>query len=66
MTGLAELAGRKYKSAAQNFLKTNLDYWDSCDVMTPNDIAIYGGLCALATFSRLELQNSVICNKYVV
>lgn len=62
MTGLAELAGRKYKLAAQHFLKTNLDYWDSCDVMTPNDIAIYGGLCALATFSRLELQNSVICN----
>lgn len=63
MTGLAELASRKYKVAAHNFLRTNLDYWDSSDVMTPNDIAIYGGLCALATFNRLELQNSVICNK---
>lgn len=63
MTGLAELAGRKYKLAAQNFLKSNLDNWDSCDVMTPNDIAIYGGLCALATFSRVELQSSVIGNK---
>ncbi|XP_029341309.1 COP9 signalosome complex subunit 1-like [Acyrthosiphon pisum] len=62
MTGLAELAGRKYKLAAQNFLKANFDNWDSCDVMTPNDIAIYGGLCALATFNRLELQNNVICN----
>lgn len=63
MTGLAELASRKYKVAAQNFLRTNLDYWDSSDVMTPNDIAIYGGLCALATFNRSELQSSVICNK---
>jgi len=63
MTGLAELAGRKYKVAARNFLRTNLDYWDSSDVMTPNDVAIYGGLCALATFNRLELQNSVISNK---
>lgn len=63
MTGLAELASRKYKAAAQKFLRTNLDYWDSYDIMTPNDIAIYGGICALATFNRLELQNSVICNK---
>lgn len=63
MTGLADLAGRKYKLAAQNFLKTNLDYWDSSDVMTPNDVAIYGGLCALATYTRLELQTYVICNK---
>lgn len=63
MTGLADLAARKYKSAAQNFLRTHLDYWDSNDVMTPNDIAIYGGLCALATFNRLELQNNIICNK---
>lgn len=62
MTGLAELAGRKYKVAAQHFLQTNLDYWDSNDVITPNDVAIYGGLCALATFNRLELQNNVICN----
>lgn len=63
MTGLAELAGRKYKVAAQNFLRINLDFWDCSDVMTPNDVAIYGGLCALATFNRLELQNSVISNK---
>lgn len=63
MTGLAELAGRKYKLAAQKFLKTNLDHWDTNDIMTPNDVAIYGGLCALATFTRLELQTEVICNK---
>lgn len=64
MTGLAELAGRKYKVAAQNFLQANLDYWDTnCEVMTPNDVAVYGGLCALATFSRSELQTSVISNK---
>lgn len=63
MTGLAELAGRKYNLAAMNFLKTNLDYWDSSDVMTPNDVAIYGGLCALATFNRTDLQTHIINNK---
>ncbi|XP_050423955.1 COP9 signalosome complex subunit 1b [Adelges cooleyi] len=63
MTGLAELAGRKYKVAAQNFLQANLDNWDyNCEVLTPNDVAVYGGLCALATFSRSELQTSVISN----
>lgn len=63
MTGLAELANRKYKKAAQHFLQTNLDGWDCSDIMTPNEVAIYGGLCALATFNRLELQTNVICNK---
>lgn len=63
MTGLAELAQRKYKLAAENFLHANLNYWDSNNVMTPNDVAIYGSLCALASLSRAEFRENVICNK---
>lgn len=63
MTGLAELAGRKYKLAAENFLTANLDRWESSDIMTPNNVAVYGGLCALATYNRSELQASIITNK---
>jgi COP9 signalosome complex subunit 1 len=30
------------------------------DVIAPQDIAVYGGLCALATFDRSELASKVI------
>lgn len=63
MTGLADLANRKYKSAAQNFMRINLDHWESTDLLTPNDIAVYGALCALATFERSEIQTYIIHNK---
>lgn len=63
MSGLADLAGRKYKSAAENFLHANLDRWETNDIMTPNNVAVYGGLCALATFNRSELQTNIITNK---
>ncbi len=32
------------------------------EVITPNDIAVYGGLCALASMTRDELQRSVLDN----
>lgn len=31
-------------------------------VISPNDIAVYGGLCALASFDRSELKSKVIDN----
>lgn len=61
MAGLAELASRNYYEVAQNFLQINLDFWDSNNVLTPNNVTIYGGICALASFNRAELQ-SVISN----
>lgn len=30
--------------------------------MAPEDIAVYGGLCALATFSREEMKRRVLEN----
>ena len=31
-------------------------------VIAPNDVAVYGGLCALASFDRTELKSKVIDN----
>ena len=72
-SGLSYMAQAKYMEAAQEFLGTDprmsqakLD--DPADeeayheVLTPNDIAIYGGLCALASMTRDELQNKVLDN----
>lgn len=58
--GLAELATKKYKSAAKHFLQANFDYCDFPEMISPSNVAVYGGLCALATFDRPELQKNVI------
>lgn len=58
--GLSELASKKYKSAAKNFLQTSFDHCDFPEMISCNNVAMYGGLCALATFDRQELQKNVI------
>lgn len=58
--GLAELATKQYKSAAKHFLAANIDHCDFPELLSPNNVAMYGGICALATFDRQELQNNVI------
>lgn len=71
--GLALLASGNYKEAAQELIDTDprmlqarLD--DPADeeafneVMTPNDVAVYGGLCALASMDRTDLQKKVLDN----
>nr|POF03023.1 cop9 signalosome complex subunit 1 [Quercus suber] len=67
--GIAHMSHGNYSDAASSFLATPFGYRDlgpvhSMDfsrlVATPNDIAIYGGLCALATRSRQELLDDVL------
>lgn len=58
--GLAELATKKYKSAAKHFLQANFDHCEFPEMISCNNIAVYGGLCALATFDRPELQKNII------
>jgi len=58
--GLADLATRKYKSAAKQFLEANLDHCDCPDLLSPHNVAMYGGLTALATFDRTELFKQVL------
>ncbi|XP_067143763.1 COP9 signalosome complex subunit 1 isoform X2 [Centruroides vittatus] len=58
--GLAELATKKYKSAAKNFLQASFDHCDFPDLLSSNNVAMYGGLCALASFDRQELLKNII------
>ncbi|XP_052781933.1 COP9 signalosome complex subunit 1-like [Mya arenaria] len=58
--GLADLATKKYKSAAKYFLLASFDHCDFPELLSPHDVATYGALCALASFDRQELQNHVI------
>ncbi|EFX74404.1 hypothetical protein DAPPUDRAFT_324380 [Daphnia pulex] len=58
--GLAELATKKYKCAARHFLQANVDHCDLPELLSPSNVAVFGGLCALATYDRAELQKHVI------
>jgi len=73
--GLAHLDGGKYKQAALKFTHMKIEVGkennvpiiknihpdELCysEVLAPQDVAIYGGLCALATFDRTELATKV-------
>ncbi|KAF9582931.1 COP9 signalosome complex subunit 1, partial [Lunasporangiospora selenospora] len=63
-SGLANLDLNKYNSAARDFLSIGEELvgHQYGEVMSANDIAVYGGLCALASFSRAELKRLVIDN----
>ncbi|CAI5958827.1 unnamed protein product [Closterium sp. NIES-64] len=59
--GLASLEGRKYKAAARKFVSASFDMGSSySEVIAPQDVALYGGLCALASFDRAELKSKLI------
>ncbi|KAL1322158.1 COP9 signalosome complex subunit 1 [Arachis ipaensis] len=61
--GLANLVSKKYKLAARKFLETAPELGSHYnEVIAPQDVATYGGLCALATFDRTELKAKVIDN----
>ncbi|KAK9910584.1 hypothetical protein M0R45_034540 [Rubus argutus] len=61
--GLANLEAKKYKLAARKFLETGHELGNHYnEVIAPQDVATYGGLCALASFDRTELKNKVIDN----
>ncbi|CAI9101716.1 OLC1v1039108C1 [Oldenlandia corymbosa var. corymbosa] len=60
---LAHLEGKKYKLAARKFLEVVPELGNSyTEVIAPQDVATYGGLCALASFDRTELKSKVIDN----
>ncbi|KAL1920755.1 uncharacterized protein VTP21DRAFT_11390 [Calcarisporiella thermophila] len=60
-SALAFLDNSNYKQAARALLEIPFSLgFQYNEVIAPNDIAIYGGLCALATFDRAELKTKVI------
>jgi len=61
--GLYLVRQRNCKSAARIFTEMDIDINDfDPEIISPNDIAIYGGLCALTSFDRTELKRKVIEN----
>lgn len=61
--GLANLSASKFKNAAKNFLEVSFKLGSGySEILSPNDIAIYGGLTALASLSRTELKSKVFDN----
>ncbi|RYO58541.1 COP9 signalosome complex subunit 1 [Alternaria arborescens] len=70
-SGLCHMATGNYREAATAFLGTSAAYltaepaayitWQK-EVISGNDIAVYGGLCALAYMDRSDLQNKVLAN----
>lgn len=61
--GLSQLHSEAYLDAANSFLSTEPSLADTYnEVLTSNDVAVYGGLCALASMERNELQRRVLDN----
>lgn len=71
LSGLASLKSGNYRAAAGHFLRTPPAFIRELEpvaggvlvnraVLSPNDVATYGTLCALATYSRSDLKSSVL------
>jgi COP9 signalosome complex subunit 1 len=61
--GLSQLAVGSYIDAANSFLAVDPSLGDTYnEVLTSNDVAVYGGFCALASMDRNELQRRVLDN----
>lgn len=60
---LSHLENAKYKQAAKTFIETPFEIDTSYnEVISPQDIATYGGLCALASFDRAEIKSKILDN----
>ncbi|KAI0795680.1 26S proteasome subunit RPN7-domain-containing protein [Abortiporus biennis] len=64
-TAISHLGQGAYEKAANSFLKAGpvkgLEDW-ATQIIAPGDIAIYGTLCALATFSRSAIKSQLLDN----
>lgn len=64
-SGIALLGLERFEDAAKAFLRTDFSIspTEYNHIASPNDLAIYGGLLALATMDRKELQQRVLDNQ---
>ena len=70
-SGLSQMVNGDFRAAANFFLRTSPAYltaepaagitWQK-EAISPNDVATYGGLCAMASMDRTELQDRVLAN----
>ena len=63
-TGLSHLHNRKYKNAARSFLEAASLMGGNTysEMVSKEDVGLYGGLCALAQYDRADLKRHVISN----
>lgn len=62
---LSQMQLGSFREAVDNFLSISPDLGDNYnEVISPNDVAVYGGLCALASMDREELQSEVLENAF--
>ncbi|CRK26724.1 hypothetical protein BN1708_014657 [Verticillium longisporum] len=66
--GIALMNMEKFSDAARSFLQIDIgkevkDGVESNNIASPNDVAVYGGLLALATMDRKDLQKKVLDNQ---
>ncbi|KAH6599464.1 hypothetical protein BASA50_002978 [Batrachochytrium salamandrivorans] len=65
ISGIINLDSGAYRKAAKNFLSIPFEFSNELyESISPNDVAIYGGLMALATFERPELKRLVFENSH--
>ena len=58
---LAHLHFNKYTEAAKHFTSLKTEIGNSyMEVVSQQDVAVYGGLCALATFDREQLKKHIV------
>lgn len=64
-SGIALLGLERFEEAAKAFLSIDfgISPTEYNHIASPNDIAVYGGLLALATMNRVELQQQVLDNQ---
>ena len=61
--GLQEMGSGEYRAAAGSFLSVDPSLADTySEILSSNDVAVCGGLCALASMTRGELQARVLDN----
>ncbi|KAI5457832.1 26S proteasome subunit RPN7-domain-containing protein [Mariannaea sp. PMI_226] len=65
ISGIGLLGLGHYEDAAKNFIQidSSASAFKFDDIVSPNDVAIYGGLLALATMERKDLQEQVLDNQ---
>jgi COP9 signalosome complex subunit 1 len=65
VSGLSQLGLGNFEDAASSFLKakSSVPTLNYSHIASPNDVAIYGGILALATMDRKDLQSKVLDNQ---
>lgn len=61
--GLYHLYHQRYDAAVSMFIDCHFSVYNKLkEIVSGKDIALYGGLCALASFSRTQLKKNVLDN----